>query len=123
MLLVHPREYALKSLMFADMQLQSTLSIDALKTLRNIGINRYSLGIQTFNDKTLKALGRDHSASTALRSLLDAKAIWPGHVSMDLIMGHEGQSLKSWTEELDFAMDVVDNHLSLYHLTVEPGTA
>jgi coproporphyrinogen III oxidase-like Fe-S oxidoreductase len=41
---------------------------------------------------------------------------------MDLIMGHAGQTLEDWTKELCFAMDVVDDHISLYHLTVEPGT-
>lgn len=41
---------------------------------------------------------------------------------MDLIMGHSGQTLQDWVKELRFTMDVVDNHLSLYHLTVERGT-
>lgn len=41
---------------------------------------------------------------------------------MDLIMGHTGQTLADWRNELRFAMDIVDDHLSLYHLTVEPGT-
>ncbi|KAG0298191.1 radical S-adenosyl methionine domain-containing protein 1 [Linnemannia gamsii] len=68
-------------------------------------------------------LGRDHTPSTALRSLLDARAVWPGKVSMDLIMGHTGQTLEDWEKELRFTMDIVDDHLSLYHLTVEPGTA
>lgn len=41
---------------------------------------------------------------------------------MDLIMGHTGQTLEDWERELKFTMDIVDDHLSLYHLTVEPGT-
>ncbi|KAI8605500.1 hypothetical protein EDD21DRAFT_363415 [Dissophora ornata] len=100
----------------------STTSIETLQSLRDIGINRYSLGVQSFQDHILKDLGRDHTPSSALRSLLDARSVWPGRVSMDLIMGHAGQTLEDWTKELRFAMDVVDNHLSLYHLTVEPGT-
>ncbi|KAF9100980.1 S-adenosyl-L-homocysteine hydrolase, partial [Mortierella sp. GBA35] len=95
---------------------------ETLRTLRSIGINRYSLGIQSFQGHILTELGRDHSPSTALRSMLDARSVWPGKVSMDLIMGHSGQTLDDWTKELRFTMDIVDDHLSLYHLTVEPGT-
>jgi len=93
-----------------------------LQSLRDIGINRYSLGVQSFQDHILKELGRDHTSSSALRSLSDARSVWPGKVSMDLIMGHAGQTLEDWRKELDTTMDVVDDHLSLYHLTVEPGT-
>ncbi|KAF8935662.1 radical S-adenosyl methionine domain-containing protein 1 [Haplosporangium bisporale] len=100
----------------------STTSLEALQDLRDIGINRYSLGIQSFQNHILKDLGRDHTPATALRSLIDAKSVWPGRVSMDLIMGHTGQTLADWRSELKFAMDIVDDHLSLYHLTVEPGT-
>ncbi|KAG0354642.1 radical S-adenosyl methionine domain-containing protein 1, partial [Gamsiella multidivaricata] len=101
----------------------STTSVQTLKSLRDIGINRYSLGVQSFQNHILKELGRDHTPSSALRSLLDARSVWPGRVNMDLIMGHAGQTLEDWTKELRFTMDVVDDHLSLYHLTVEPGTA
>ncbi|KAG0215063.1 radical S-adenosyl methionine domain-containing protein 1 [Mortierella sp. GBA43] len=100
----------------------SSTSIEVLKSLRDIGINRYSLGVQSFQDQILKELGRDHSSSSALRSLLDARSVWPGRVSMDLIMGHAGQTLEDWIKELRFTMDVADDHISLYHLTVEPGT-
>ncbi|KAG0265277.1 radical S-adenosyl methionine domain-containing protein 1 [Mortierella polycephala] len=100
----------------------STTSVRELRTLRDIGINRYSLGIQSFQGHILKKLGRNHSPSTALRSLLDARSVWPGRVSMDLIMGHSNQTLDDWIKELHFTMDIVDDHLSLYHLTVEPGT-
>ncbi|KAG0304390.1 radical S-adenosyl methionine domain-containing protein 1, partial [Dissophora globulifera] len=101
----------------------STTSVNVLQSLRDIGINRYSLGVQSFQERILRELGRDHTPSSALRSLLDARSVWPGRVSMDLIMGHAGQTLEDWEKELRFTMDVVDNHLSLYHLTVEPGTA
>ncbi|KAG0279031.1 radical S-adenosyl methionine domain-containing protein 1 [Linnemannia exigua] len=79
--------------------------------------------IQSFQEHILTDLGRDHSPATALRSMIDARAVWPGRVSMDLIMGHSGQTLEDWIKELRFTMDIVDDHLSLYHLTVEPGTA
>ncbi|KAF9187565.1 radical S-adenosyl methionine domain-containing protein 1 [Haplosporangium sp. Z 767] len=102
--------------------MNSTTSVRELRTLRDIGINRYSLGIQSFQEHILKKLGRDHSPSAALRSLLDARSVWPGRVSMDLIMGHSNQTLDDWIKELHFTMDIVDDHLSLYHLTVEPGT-
>ncbi|KAF9116938.1 radical S-adenosyl methionine domain-containing protein 1 [Mortierella sp. AM989] len=101
----------------------STTSVKTLKLLRDIGINRYSLGVQSFQNRILTELGRDHTPSSALRSLLDARSVWPGKVSMDLIMGHSGQTLADWKRELRFTLDVVDDHLSLYHLTAEPGTA
>ncbi|KAG0000669.1 radical S-adenosyl methionine domain-containing protein 1 [Entomortierella chlamydospora] len=100
----------------------STTSVETLRSLRSIGINRYSLGVQSFQSHILKGLGRDHTPSSALRSLLDARSVWPGKVSMDLIMGHSGQTLEDWRQELRFTLDVVDHHLSLYHLTVERGT-
>ncbi|CAO3569482.1 unnamed protein product [Mortierella alpina] len=101
----------------------STTSVDVLKNLRDIGINRYSLGIQSFQERILEELGRDHTPSTALKSLLDARSVWPGRVSMDLIMGHSRQTLQDWIKELRFTMDVVDDHLSLYHSqwSVEPS--
>ncbi|KAF9929746.1 radical S-adenosyl methionine domain-containing protein 1 [Mortierella alpina] len=105
-----------------EISMESTTSVEVLKNLRDIGINRYSLGVQSFQAHILKELGRDHTPSTALRSLLDARSVWPGRVSMDLIMGHSQQTLQDWIKELRFTMDVVDNHLSLYHLTVERGT-
>ncbi|KAG0266893.1 hypothetical protein DFQ27_009360 [Actinomortierella ambigua] len=100
----------------------STTSVSTLRQLARLGINRYSLGIQTFRAETLQALGRDHTPASALRSLNDARSVWPGRVSFDLIMGHEGQTLQDWIKELDFSMDVADNHISLYQLTVEAGT-
>ncbi|KAF9982932.1 radical S-adenosyl methionine domain-containing protein 1 [Modicella reniformis] len=100
----------------------SMISVKSLRSLRGIGINRYSLGVQSFQNHILRELGRDHTSSSALRSLLEARLVWPGRVSMDLIMGHAGQTLDDWTKELRFTMDVVDDHISLYHLTVEPGT-
>ncbi|KAF9435363.1 radical S-adenosyl methionine domain-containing protein 1 [Entomortierella beljakovae] len=106
-----------------EVTMESTTSVDTLRALRDIGINRYSLGVQSFQSHILNELGRDHTPSSALRSLSDARSIWPGRVSMDLIMGHAGQTLEDWKKELRFTMDVVDDHLSLYHLTVEPGTA
>ncbi|KAF9916087.1 radical S-adenosyl methionine domain-containing protein 1 [Lobosporangium transversale] len=106
-----------------EITMESTTSVETLKALREIGINRYSLGVQSFQAHILKELGRDHTPSSALRSLRDARAVWPGRVSMDLIMGHAGQTLSDWIKELRFTLDVVDDHLSLYHLTVERGTA
>jgi len=93
-----------------------------LADLASAGINRLSLGVQALDDDSLKALGRDHDAAAAL----DAIAIAQKHfnrVSFDLIYAREGQSPKDWAAELTRALGFGSGHLSLYQLTIEPGTA
>lgn len=86
------------------------------------GITRLSLGVQSFDDAALRALGRDHSASEARHAwdaALDAFSI----ASMDLIYALPGQDGTAWRAELAAALTRVRDQLSLYHLTIEPGTA
>ncbi|MEM7526827.1 MAG: radical SAM family heme chaperone HemW [Pseudomonadota bacterium] len=85
------------------------------------GVNRVSLGVQALEDKALKALGRTHDASEALRALTIARERF-GRVSFDLIYARVKQSLDEWARELDRAIDLAPDHLSLYQLTIEPGT-
>ena len=89
---------------------------------KSAGINRFSLGIQALDDSALKFLGREHSVDEALRAL--DRAIQTGNrVSFDLIYARPGQSLDAWRSELTRALDFGTGHLSLYQLTLEPGTS
>ncbi|XP_063597352.1 radical S-adenosyl methionine domain-containing protein 1, mitochondrial-like [Penaeus indicus] len=93
-----------------------------LKDFTSAGINRVSLGIQALDDSSLKFFNRDHSVEEALKSIEYAKKLFPGRVSLDLIFGRPRQTLKRWMDELHKVLNVCDNHLSLYQLTVERGT-
>jgi oxygen-independent coproporphyrinogen-3 oxidase len=86
------------------------------------GINRLSLGVQSFDDASLKFLGRDHDARAA-RGAIDAALALFARVSADIIYARPGQTLDQWTEELGDALAAGLSHLSLYQLTIEPGTA
>ncbi len=88
---------------------------------RAAGVNRVSLGVQALDDDALKALGRGHSAAEAIAAIKLAGAIFP-RSSFDLIYARAGQSVAAWEQELDRALDFGTEHLSLYQLTLEPGT-
>jgi oxygen-independent coproporphyrinogen-3 oxidase len=88
---------------------------------RVAGVNRLSLGIQALDDRSLKALGRMHTADEALAALALAKRNFD-RVSFDLIYAREGQTARDWREELTRALDHAADHLSLYQLTIEEGT-
>ncbi|MCB1357289.1 MAG: coproporphyrinogen III oxidase [Maritimibacter sp.] len=86
------------------------------------GVNRLSMGFQALNDADLKALGRLHSLDEALAALDVARANFT-RVNFDLIYARQDQSLAAWEEELTRALAMEPEHLSLYQLTIEPGTA
>lgn len=86
------------------------------------GINRFSIGAQAFDDDALRALGRRHDAAASLRAI-EAAAATGQRVSLDLIYAREGQSAEAWRNELAQALTLPIEHLSLYQLTIEPGTA
>lgn len=85
------------------------------------GVNRLSLGLQSFDDKALQFLGRAHSANEGLRALETAQAHFD-RVSFDLIYALPSDSEKSWASTLGRALGFGTTHLSLYELTIEPGT-
>ena len=93
-----------------------------LAAFRAAGINRLSLGVQALDDAALASLGRAHSAAQAMAALETARAIFP-RLSFDLIYARPGQSLAAWRDELGRALALAADHLSLYQLTIEPGTA
>ena len=86
------------------------------------GVNRFSIGAQAFDDDALRALGRRHDKATALRAVEAADATGQ-RVSLDLIYAREGQSVEAWRGELSSALALPVEHVSLYQLTIEPGTA
>jgi oxygen-independent coproporphyrinogen-3 oxidase len=88
---------------------------------RDAGINRVSLGIQSLEEDALKFLGREHSASEARRAITLARDIFP-RMSFDLIYARHGQTKEAWARELTEAIRLAADHLSLYQLTLEPGT-
>jgi oxygen-independent coproporphyrinogen-3 oxidase len=86
------------------------------------GVNRVSLGVQALNDTDLKRLGRLHSAAEAVQAYEIAQKYFQ-RTSFDLIYARQDQTLGDWQEELNRALDLAIDHLSLYQLTIEGGTA
>jgi oxygen-independent coproporphyrinogen-3 oxidase len=89
---------------------------------RAAGVNRVSLGVQALDDAALKALGRRHDAAEAVHAVELARRHFP-RWSFDLIYARPGQKAPAWERELDRALALAGDHLSLYQLTIEPGTA
>ena len=90
-------------------------------SLASAGVNRVSLGIQALDDQTLEFLGRAHNTTDALAALSAAQKNF-ARVSFDLITARPNQSLDEWASELSRALSFGTGHLSLYQLTIEPGT-
>ena len=89
--------------------------------LARAGVNRVSLGLQAFDDDALRFLGRAHDVAEGLAALETAQKNF-GRVSFDLIYARPGQALGEWEAELTKALSFGTGHLSLYQLTIEPGT-
>ncbi len=89
---------------------------------RDMGINRISIGVQSFDDGLLTMLTRRHSAEQAVEAVRVAQAVGYDNVNVDLMYGLPGQSLDQWRTTLDQAVRLGTPHLSLYALTVEEGT-
>jgi putative oxygen-independent coproporphyrinogen III oxidase len=85
------------------------------------GVNRVSLGLQALDDAALAFLGRAHDAAEGLAALATAQSVFP-RVSCDLIYARPGQTADAWAAELTRALGFGTEHLSLYQLTIEPGT-
>lgn len=100
----------------------SSVEAGRFKDYRSAGVNRVSLGIQSLKDSDLQFLGRLHNAKDALDALAIAKNTFD-RVSFDLIYALPKQSLGMWEKELEQALTFAGDHLSLYQLTIEEGTA
>lgn len=95
---------------------------DHLKEIRDLRFNRLSLGVQSFNDAQLQALGRIHSASEALAAYQAARKVGFSNINLDLIYGLPVQSLESWEQTIKQTLKLEPEHLSLYALSIEEET-
>ncbi len=86
------------------------------------GVNRLSLGVQALDPEALRFLGRGHDRDEAIAAIGLARNIFPRY-SFDLIYARPGHEVTAWLDELDEALTLAGDHLSLYQLTIEPGTA
>jgi putative oxygen-independent coproporphyrinogen III oxidase len=92
------------------------------RALATVGVNRLSLGVQALDPSALRLLGRLHGRDEALAAIEQAREHFP-RFSFDLIYARPGQNIAAWEAELDEALSLAGEHLSLYQLTIEPGTA
>ena len=99
----------------------SSVEKEKFKDYAATGINRISIGVQSFNDKDLKYLGRKHSSKEAINAVTTGLRYFKNN-SLDLIYARQFQTLKDWHEELSFALSLETQHLSLYQLTIEKNT-
>jgi oxygen-independent coproporphyrinogen-3 oxidase len=100
----------------------TSVEAERFRGYRSAGVNRLSLGVQSLDDAQLKFLGRLHSADEALAAIGLAREIFP-RLSFDLIYARPGQTAAAWARELRMALSHAADHLSLYQLTIEEGTA
>ncbi|WP_113446972.1 radical SAM family heme chaperone HemW [Rhizobium cremeum] len=100
----------------------SSVEATRFRGYRAAGVNRVSLGVQALNDPDLRFLGRLHDVADALKAIRLARDIFP-RMSFDLIYARPGQTVEAWERELREAISYAVDHLSLYQLTIEEGTA
>ena len=93
-----------------------------LRDLFQAGVNRLSLGVQSFEEGELKRIGRVHSGEDALLAMQSARNAGFANINLDLMYGLPGQTTQSWSESLGKALSLQPEHLSLYQLTIESGT-
>jgi len=98
-----------------------TFEKDRFRAFRQAGITRLSIGVQSFNDAHLKALGRVHDRSQALAAVNEAAQVFDTF-NLDLMYALPGQTLVQLTEDVETALSFAPPHLSIYHLTIEPNT-
>lgn len=87
-----------------------------------MGVNRLSIGVQSFDDGILKRMRRRHTAEGAVKAYRAARSAGFGNVSMDLIFGFEGLGPQAWESTVEKALELAPEHLSCYQMSVEPGS-
>lgn len=100
----------------------ATMTPETLAAFRSLGVNRASFGVQTFDDRALKLLARGHDANDARMTFEMLRNAGFDNVSFDLIAGLPGQTLRDWERNLDEAITMSPEHLSLYLLEIHEGT-
>ncbi len=99
-----------------------TFEQEKFQGYRNVGVNRLSIGVQSFNDQQLEKLGRVHSAEQAISAINSARIAGFENFNIDLMHGLPGQTTKQALVDLQQAIDLAPTHLSWYQLTIEPNT-
>ncbi len=98
------------------------LSYPYLRMLKQLGVNRLSIGIQTFHDNVLQYLNRSHNSTTAFQSVANARKAGFDNISIDLIYAIPVQSLEAWRRNIIHAVTIAPEHISAYSLTIEKQT-
>ena len=98
------------------------INYEKLKDFRNLGINRLSIGFQSFNDNLLKFLGRLHNAEQSIATYTDARKAGFDNINIDLIYDIPKQKLRDWKTDLFLATSLEPSHISAYSLTIEQNT-
>jgi len=99
-----------------------TIDRETLRALRSAGFNRISIGVQSFSDRVLQAVGRIHTGRQAVQAVLAAQAAGFNNISIDLMYGLPGQTLQDVSSSLQQAVDLPVSHVSVYGLKVEEET-
>jgi len=100
-----------------------TLGLEEYSRLVKLGVNRLSLGIQSFDDEDLQFLGRDHTARESVDAFEYARTAGVENITIDLIHGLPERTTEHWEDQIDTACRLGPNHISNYALTYEPGTS
>lgn len=99
-----------------------TFTLEKLKLLKSMGVNRLSIGLQSFDDALLKKLGRIHNANEFIDSFKKARLVGFNNINIDLMFGLPGQSFEVWKDTLNKVLTLKPEHLSCYSLIVEENT-
>ena len=99
------------------------ISLETLNNLKEAGVNRLSIGIQSFADPLLKKLGRTHTAEEGLKAIDLARKAGFENINLDLMYGLPGQDVRDWQQTLETALATDPEHLAIYELMVEKNTA
>ena len=92
-------------------------------SIKHLPFNRFSLGVQSFDDRELKMLNRRHNSQSAIRAIQLLQQTGNSNISIDLMYGLPGQTMEIWNNTLSVAIDLKVQHISAYHLTYEEGTS
>jgi oxygen-independent coproporphyrinogen-3 oxidase len=99
-----------------------TFEVEKFAQFREAGINRLSIGVQSFNNDQLKFLGRIHNGEEATRAISEAKKVGFDNINIDLMYGLKSQTIELCMEDLMNAINLSPSHISFYQLTLEPNT-
>lgn len=100
----------------------NSASYEWLQSMKNLGVNRVSFGVQSFDNDKLKFLGRAHNSNSAIKAIQNAKEIGFKGINCDIIYGVQNDTLESLKKDFDTAFSLPITHLSAYSLTIEEGT-